>query len=243
MPNGNKDIDELRSSVFRYNLKFYYISAKDIDDVRSSVAYSGRLRLTCSALTRQVYVNGILLPIDNSLQEVQHSKEFNWGYAGSGPAQLAFAVLQMLYGNGYARQHYHTFKHTVIALIGGGFADVLINIRKWREALSGENPIHAYHLMKVNMAYRSYYEAPFWVSKFLDFGNMGNKSGLITKGTVEYEELTAMGAEDYSTYAQLLNSGYNKGINEYDVNITKDSECFLIRGQDGTDAIIGTKFN
>ena len=41
----------------------------------------------------RVWVNGAILTVEPSLQFFRHSKGFNWGYGGSGPAQLALAIL------------------------------------------------------------------------------------------------------------------------------------------------------
>lgn len=44
--------------------------------------------------TREVLVNGHVLDVKPSLEVWNHSPDgFNWGYAGSGPAQLALAIL------------------------------------------------------------------------------------------------------------------------------------------------------
>jgi hypothetical protein len=44
--------------------------------------------------TREVYVDGRLLKPERSQSVFNHSPDgFNWGYAGSGPAQLALAIL------------------------------------------------------------------------------------------------------------------------------------------------------
>jgi hypothetical protein len=46
------------------------------------------------AKTRQVYLNGELLDPQESQKYRNHSPDgFNWGYAGSGPAQLALAIM------------------------------------------------------------------------------------------------------------------------------------------------------
>lgn len=67
-----------------------------------------------------------LTPIDNyvlepdaSLKLRNHSPTgFNWGYAGSGPAQLALAILLDYFGNpDMALAHYQRFKETHIATL------------------------------------------------------------------------------------------------------------------------------
>lgn len=50
------------------------------------------------------------------LDEVNHSPDgFNWGYGGSGPSQLAYAMLRDLSGDrDFAARHYQDFKWQVI---------------------------------------------------------------------------------------------------------------------------------
>jgi Family of unknown function (DUF6166) len=56
-------------------------------------------------------------PLDPGYKYIQHSPTgFAWGYLGSGPAQLAFAILLDHFGMpGPAVLHYQDFKHNVIA--------------------------------------------------------------------------------------------------------------------------------
>lgn len=52
------------------------------------------MRLVGCMETREVWLNGNSLPLHKSLRACNHSPDgFNWGYGGSGPAQLALAVL------------------------------------------------------------------------------------------------------------------------------------------------------
>lgn len=47
---------------------------------------------------------------------ISHSPDgFSWGYAGSGPAQLALALLADIYDDTYALEHHQLFKFKVIA--------------------------------------------------------------------------------------------------------------------------------
>lgn len=57
------------------------------------------------------------LPLEPSLKLRNHSPTgFSWGYAGSGPAQLALAILLDYSGNpAWALAHYQSFKDRVIA--------------------------------------------------------------------------------------------------------------------------------
>lgn len=59
-----------------------------------------------------------LVKLEESLRYRQHSPAgFSWGYEGSGPAQLAFAILQTAVGVEFAEQRYLDFKRDVISAI------------------------------------------------------------------------------------------------------------------------------
>jgi hypothetical protein len=65
------------------------------------------------ASTREVYLDGEYLDPAPSQKVRNHSPDgFNWGYGGSGPAQLALAIMLKLTGkpNGY-----QNFKFRIIA--------------------------------------------------------------------------------------------------------------------------------
>lgn len=64
-----------------------------------------------------VLVNGKPLPLERSLKIRNHSPSgFGWGYLGSGPAQLALAILLDYYDNaGKAERLYQPFKRCVVA--------------------------------------------------------------------------------------------------------------------------------
>lgn len=73
-----------------------------------------------------VFLNGRILTPDASQKVYNHSPDgFSWGYGGSGPAQLALAIL-LKASNGdekYAMRNYQEFKRRVIAPLpfGGNF--------------------------------------------------------------------------------------------------------------------------
>jgi len=69
--------------------------------------------------TREVYINDQLLSPDRSLSVANHSPSgFNWGYAGSGPSQLALALLIYFTDDEFfSRRHYQAFKREVIATL------------------------------------------------------------------------------------------------------------------------------
>lgn len=53
---------------------------------------------------------------EESLKYVRHSPDgFAWGYGGSGPSQLAFAILLELYNPDIAKRYYQNFKWAFVA--------------------------------------------------------------------------------------------------------------------------------
>lgn len=63
--------------------------------------------------SREVYLDDQRLDPKPSQEYTNHSPDgFNWGYSGSGPAQLALAVMLKLTGKA---DHYQSFKSSVIA--------------------------------------------------------------------------------------------------------------------------------
>lgn len=75
--------------------------------------------------------------LDPRLNMVNHSPDgFQWGYSGSGPAQLAFAILMELYDDEeIAHEHYQEFKDDVISSLTGG-EDFLLSqgeVYEWME--------------------------------------------------------------------------------------------------------------
>lgn len=71
-----------------------------------------------TAKTRTVYLNGTQLDPAKSLAFHNHSPDgFNWGYCGSGPAQLALSVLMEVLPLEFAALLYVRFKDEIIANI------------------------------------------------------------------------------------------------------------------------------
>lgn len=57
--------------------------------------------------------------LNSRLDLINHSPDgFSWGYEGSGPAQLALAILADCKGDAFALRFYQLFKRDVIAKLG-----------------------------------------------------------------------------------------------------------------------------
>jgi hypothetical protein len=70
-------------------------------------------KLSGDGETREVYLDGKFLDPEPSKKIRNHSPDnFNWGYGGSGPSQLALAVVLKLTGK---EDGYQDFKFRVIA--------------------------------------------------------------------------------------------------------------------------------
>jgi len=79
--------------------------------------------------TREVWLNNKPLSPTLSQSVRNHSPDgFNWGYAGSGPAQLALAILLEFVSEAEALKHYQSFKWRVIAHLPQRDFDVKINL-------------------------------------------------------------------------------------------------------------------
>ena len=88
--------------------------------------------------TRIVSINGRPLSPKPSQQLISHSPDgFNWGFCGSGPAQLALAILYKLTGNSQWSIDFHQqFKSEVIAGLTGSFTLQIQTIKQWIDSRS-----------------------------------------------------------------------------------------------------------
>lgn len=82
-----------------------------------------------------VTVNGAPLPPARSWAVRNHSPDgFNWSYSGSGPAQLALALLLDATGDPeLAQGHYQDFKRQFVAGWGDAWEVTDAEIREWLE--------------------------------------------------------------------------------------------------------------
>lgn len=68
--------------------------------------------------THRVTVKGCVLNPEASLKVCNHSPTgFMWGYGGSGPAQLALALLMVFAGQEFAERNYMDFKWQMVATL------------------------------------------------------------------------------------------------------------------------------
>lgn len=83
--------------------------------------------------TGVVEVNGKVLSPSMSQTVCNHSPDgFSWGYEGSGPAQLALAVLLLVADKSTALKLHQEFKRQVIALQPSGVdMYVSMNVKRW----------------------------------------------------------------------------------------------------------------
>lgn len=91
-----------------------------------------KIQIDGDAETREVYINGKRLSPLPSQKLRNHSPDgFNWGYGGSGPAQLALAILNHFLPAEVALKLYHSFKFKVIAALpGASDFDEVLELRK-----------------------------------------------------------------------------------------------------------------
>jgi hypothetical protein len=73
-------------------------------------------KITGRFATRSVHIGGNYLAATESLRLKSHSPDgFNWGYSGSGPAQLALAILLYFFPENFCLNNYQEFKSDIIA--------------------------------------------------------------------------------------------------------------------------------
>ena len=85
--------------------------------------------------TRQVFINGVELLPAASLKLKNHSPDgFAWGYGGSGPAQLALAILLRFCTKEIALSFHQQFKWVVIAALPSGDFELPVEaVKNWIE--------------------------------------------------------------------------------------------------------------
>lgn len=81
----------------------------------------------------EVRVDGTILELEPSLKVYNHSPDgFSWGYAGSGPAQLALAILLRAGLSPHEAIHFHQdFKRQFIVPLPRGAFKITIDVDLW----------------------------------------------------------------------------------------------------------------
>lgn len=78
------------------------------------------------------YHDGSRETLDPRLDLRNHSPDgFQWGYHGSGPAQLALAILAAVTDDETAMRHYQDFKKEIIAQLDGDWVLTYRQIDRW----------------------------------------------------------------------------------------------------------------
>jgi hypothetical protein len=74
------------------------------------------LKITGKIATREVFIDDVKLHPDESQKLYNHSPDgFAWGYGGSGPSQLALAIMLKCTDAKQAQRLYQDFKADIIA--------------------------------------------------------------------------------------------------------------------------------
>ncbi len=90
------------------------------------------------SITRSVFIDDRLLRPERSQKVYNHSPDgFNWGYGGSGPAQLALAILLKFTDKDTALRLHQEFKWDVIAKLPQKDFEINIDIKKLVRDLRG----------------------------------------------------------------------------------------------------------
>ena len=92
-----------------------------------------KIQLKGNWTTRQVWLNSKALSPSKSQKIWNHSPDgFNWGYIGSGPAQLALAILYDVTKNREASVRLHQkFKFDIISGWGDKWEITESEVREW----------------------------------------------------------------------------------------------------------------
>ena len=91
-----------------------------------------QIRINGDWKTREVHINDEWLDPKPSQKVRNHSPDgFNWGYGGSGPAQLALAILLEFTDRETAVELYQDFKFNVIAGLPQMDFEIEINVEGW----------------------------------------------------------------------------------------------------------------
>jgi len=92
------------------------------------------MEITGIGITRAVIINDEVIDPARSQRVLRHSPDgFNWGYAGSGPAQLALAILLTVMPEKEAVAYHQDFKSIVIGALPSDGFKIKVNMRGYVE--------------------------------------------------------------------------------------------------------------
>ena len=101
----------------------------EITNERLNSDYPMTIHLRGNRETGRVWMNGIELKPSKSQKVWNKSPDgFNWGYAGSGPAQLALAMCIRIFGEDTAMKAFQGFKFEHIAALPQTNFDTYIKV-------------------------------------------------------------------------------------------------------------------
>lgn len=76
-------------------------------------------------IDRRILLDNRPLDIKASRKVIDHSEGFNWGYGGSGPAQLALAILLKYLNKKDAKEMHQDFKSLFLTALDNNFVAVI----------------------------------------------------------------------------------------------------------------------
>ncbi len=99
-----------------------------------------KIKLRGEYQSRNVFLNDEILLAYESLKLRNHSPDgFNWGYGGSGPSQLALAILMELTDADTSLENYQQFKWDVISKLPQGDFEVELDVTKYLQSSEEES--------------------------------------------------------------------------------------------------------
>lgn len=99
--------------------------------------------------TGQIHIDGVRLVPDGSRRIRNHSTHFAWGYAGSGCAQFALALLMLYIDGDTAQLYYHDLTYVWVAGLPQRDLDIHVPLRWVMETnFQYDSPFDAAKLVK-----------------------------------------------------------------------------------------------
>lgn len=98
-----------------------------------------KVQIEGSFESREIEINGQRLNPAPSQKVVNHSPDgFNWGYGGSGPAQLSLAILLLYWPKNMATKYYQDFKFKFIGGLPRTDFNKTVNLREIMHGIMSE---------------------------------------------------------------------------------------------------------